>query len=39
MTDVTTAPAPAPAVAPKKAGAFLYETVTWVQHWTEVTVS
>jgi ferredoxin--NADP+ reductase len=35
MTDVTTAPAPAPSVAPKKAGAFLYETVTWVQHWTD----
>ena len=29
MTDVTAA---APA---KKAGAFLYETVTWVQHWTD----
>ena len=33
MTDVTTA---APA---KKAGAFLYETVTWVQHWTETLFS
>lgn len=29
MTDVTAA---APA---KKAGAFYYETVTWVQHWTD----
>ncbi|HQT52935.1 MAG TPA: ferredoxin--NADP reductase, partial [Phenylobacterium sp.] len=29
MTDVTAA---APA---KKAGAFLHETVTWVQHWTD----
>lgn len=29
MTDVITA---APA---KKAGAFFYETVTWVQHWTD----
>ncbi len=30
MNDVSTAPAPA-----KKAGAFLHETVTWVQHWTD----
>ncbi|WP_374658196.1 ferredoxin--NADP reductase [Phenylobacterium sp.] len=33
MTDVT-APA-APAAPAKKAGAFYYETVTWVQHWTD----
>lgn len=30
MTDATVATAP-----PKKAGAFLTETVTWVQHWTD----
>ena len=30
MTDVTVA-----APAPKKAGAFHLETVTWVQHWTD----
>jgi ferredoxin/flavodoxin---NADP+ reductase len=30
MTDVTVA-----AAAPKKAGAFHLETVTWVQHWTD----
>ena len=30
MNDVTTAPAPA-----KKPSAFLSETVTWVQHWTD----
>ncbi|OYW92438.1 MAG: ferredoxin--NADP(+) reductase [Caulobacterales bacterium 32-67-6] len=30
MTDVTVAPP-----APKKAGAFHLETVTWVQHWTD----
>lgn len=30
MTDATVA-----AVAPKKAGAFHLETVTWVQHWTD----
>lgn len=30
MTEVT-----APAAPAKKAGAFFYETVTWVQHWTD----
>ena len=30
MTDATAAAPPA-----KKAGAFLYETVTWVHHWTD----
>jgi ferredoxin--NADP+ reductase len=34
MTEVTAPAAPAPAPA-KKAGAFYYETVTWVQHWTD----
>jgi ferredoxin--NADP+ reductase len=34
MNDVTIAAQSVPSVA-KKAGAFLHETVTWVQHWTD----